>query len=321
MHNFSPLVLKATENIQRHATKEINAWLRAQLIKQVDPNQMVAALVRSGKTQETASLLVNLAMQDVYVGQAQDERIVQRVGPNEVVAPHAEEHWVDAGDRKVRKLMSMGSVDVVLYENFLSDAEIEHLKSESEPFLQRSKVVGPGMSNIEVPIRTSEGTFLDTGHDPIVSAIEERVAKVTGVPATHGEGLQILRYRDTQEYKPHYDFFEPNTPEESRKIEVAGNRIGTMIFYLSEVEKGGSTYFPQLKLSIHPKRGSALWFGYMGADGVLDMRSEHAGLPVIEGEKWIATKWLRARPIPALLPMDPGAAQAGPGNVLPFQQR
>ncbi len=58
MHNFSPLVLRATENIAQHATQEINSWMRAQLLKHVDPNQMVAGLVRSGKSQETASLLV-----------------------------------------------------------------------------------------------------------------------------------------------------------------------------------------------------------------------------------------------------------------------
>lgn len=317
MHNFSPLVLRATENIAQHATKEINSWMRAQLLKHVDPNQMVAGLVRSGKSQETASLLVTLAMQGVYLGAAMDERVVERVGPTETVAPHAEQHWVDGGDRKVRKLMSMGSLDVVLYENFLSEEEMDHIKKNSEPHLQRSKVVGPNMSNLEVPVRTSDGTFFDLGQDPVIAALEERVAKVTGIPASHGEGLQILRYRDAQEYKPHFDFFEPQSPEDSRKVEIAGNRVGTMIFYLSDVDEGGSTYFPQLKLAIHPRKGSALWFGYMGADGVPDMRSEHAGLPVLNGEKWIATKWLRQRPIPVFTqPPLPGA-----GNVLPFQPR
>ena len=61
MHNFPPLVLRATQNVLQHATPEINAWMRAQLMKQVDPNQMVSGLVRSGKTQEMASMLVSLA--------------------------------------------------------------------------------------------------------------------------------------------------------------------------------------------------------------------------------------------------------------------
>ena len=319
MHNFPPLVLRAADGILQHATPEMNAWMRAQLHKKVDPNQMVAALVKSGKTHENASLLVSLAMQDVYLGGSHDERIVQRVGPQgDNSVPHAEDHWADGGDRKIRKLMSLGSLDVILYEDFMSEEEIEHIKRESEPNLQRSRVVGPNMSNMEVPIRTSDGAFLDLGHDEIVSRVEKRIEHVTNIPASHGEGLQILRYRGAQEYRPHYDFFEPQSPEESRKIEVAGNRVGTLIMYLSDVEQGGGTYFPQLKLSIHPKKGSAVWFGYMGADGVLDMRSEHAGLPVTAGEKWIATKWLRQRPIPAFAPTAQPVAGMGGGTVVPF---
>lgn len=310
MHNFPPLVLRATQNVLQHATPEINAWMRAQLMKQVDPNQMVGGLVRSGKTQEMASMMVSLAMQNIYLGTELDERIVERVGPQDTVAPHAEEHWVDGGDRKIRKLMSLGSLDVILYEDFLSEEEMEHIKAAATPSLQRSRVVGPEMSNVEMPIRTSDGAFLDVGQDPVVARVEQRIAHVTGIPASHGEGLQILRYRDAQEYRPHFDFFEPQSAADARKMDVSGNRVGTMIFYLSDVERGGGTYFPQLKLAIHPKKGSALWFGYMGEDGVPDMRSEHAGLPVLGGEKWIATKWLRQRPMPNL--------GVSPGHVLSF---
>lgn len=317
MHNFHPSILRATTQILGNVDVAINEWLKAQIKKQVDPNQMVAAMIKSGKSPEMASLLVSLAMQGVYVGAGgADDRVLTRTGPNAVLdAPHTLEHRVDGGDRTVRKIMSMGSLDVVLYEDFLSDAEIEHLKRVSEPTLARSMVVGPGLSSMEVPIRTSDGTFLDVGSDPIVSTIEKRIENVTGIPASHGEGLQVLRYRGTQEYKPHFDFFEPNTPDEVEQVSVTGNRVGTMIFYLSDVEKGGATYFPQLKLSIHPRRGTALWFGYMGQDGVLDMRSEHAGLPIIEGEKWIATKWLRQKPIAVAAPalVDPAS------SVIPFQ--
>jgi prolyl 4-hydroxylase len=35
-----------------------------------------------------------------------------------------------------------------------------------------------------------------------------------------------------------------------------------------------------------------VYFAYEGGD----TSSLHAGLPVIRGEKWIATKWLRERP-------------------------
>lgn len=303
MHNFPPHILRASSDLLLHTNPETNAWLSAQVLRGVDPNDMVAAMMEAGRPQEVAALLVNLALQSIFIGEGgadQDPRICVRTPPETLNAPHSEDHWVDGGDRKVQKLISMGTLDVVLYEGLVSEEECEHIVSKAEPRLQRSKVAGPGMEGIEVPIRTSDGMFLDVGEDSVVTSIERRIATITGVPVSHGEGLQVLRYRGTQEYRPHFDFFEPKSPEDARRLEQEGNRVGTMIVYLSDVERGGSTYFPQLGLSIHPKKGSALWFGYLGDDGVPDMRSEHAGLPVLSGEKWIMTKWLRQKPIPGM---------------------
>ena len=325
MHNFSPSVLRASSNLMVHTNAETNAWLRSQILKGVDPNELVAAMVQAQRPHDVASLLVNLALQDIYLGTSavdQDPRICVRTPPETIVAPHADDHWVDGGDRKVRKVMSLGSLDVVIYEGLVSDEECDHIITKAEPRLERSKVVGPNMSDLEVPIRTSDGMFLDVGEDAVVAAVERRISTITQLPVSHGEGLQVLRYRGAQEYRPHFDFFEPQSPDDARKIQFGGNRVGTMIVYLSDVERGGGTYFPQLKLAIHPKRGSALWFGYLGADGVPDMRSEHAGMPVFEGEKWIMTKWLRQKPIPGQEPNFHKGTDAEAGfqasSVVPF---
>ena len=38
----------------------------------------------------------------------------------------------------------------------------------------------------------------------------------------------------------------------------------------------------------------ATFFTYMGPDGVMDHGlTEHSGCPVLEGEKWITTAWMR----------------------------
>ena len=42
-----------------------------------------------------------------------------------------------------------------------------------------------------------------------------------------------------------------------------------------------------------PKRGSAVFFSYSQAHP--DSLSLHGGAPVLAGEKWVATKWLRER--------------------------
>ena len=40
-------------------------------------------------------------------------------------------------------------------------------------------------------------------------------------------------------------------------------------------------------------RGSAVFFSYDRADPAT--RTLHGGAPVLAGEKWVATKWLRER--------------------------
>jgi prolyl 4-hydroxylase len=107
----------------------------------------------------------------------------------------------------------------------------------------------------------------------------------------NGEGLQILHYRPGAEYKPHYDYFDPNEPGTPTILKRGGQRVATLVMYLSEPEKGGGTIFPDVHLEVAPKRGNAVFFSYTRAHP--STRTLHGGTPVIAGEKWIATKWLR----------------------------
>jgi prolyl 4-hydroxylase len=71
--------------------------------------------------------------------------------------------------------------------------------------------------------------------------------------------------------------------------------VSTLIIYLNDVEEGGETVFPESGLSVSPRQGSGLYFEYCNHLGQLDPLSLHAGAPVIAGEKWIVTKWMRQR--------------------------
>jgi prolyl 4-hydroxylase len=42
-----------------------------------------------------------------------------------------------------------------------------------------------------------------------------------------------------------------------------------------------------------PSRATPGFFSYLSADGALDPLTLHSGNAVIDGEKWIAVKWLR----------------------------
>jgi prolyl 4-hydroxylase len=67
-----------------------------------------------------------------------------------------------------------------------------------------------------------------------------------------------------------------------------GPRILTAYLYLNEVEEGGETNFPELNVTVAPKRGRvAIWpsvFSEFPSDK--DGRTEHQALPVIKGEKY-----------------------------------
>ncbi|KAG6518768.1 hypothetical protein ZIOFF_022249 [Zingiber officinale] len=186
-----------------------------------------------------------------------------------------------------------------------SQKECEYLIELAKPHMQKSTVVdsATGRSK-DSRVRTSAGMFLRRGQDKIIRTIEKRIADFTFIPVEHGEGLQVLHYEVGQKYESHFDYFtdEFNTQN-------GGQRIATVLMYLSDVEEGGETVFPSAKfnrsssaelsecakkgLSVKPKIGDALLFWSMKPDATLDPSSLHGGCPVIKGNKWSATKWMR----------------------------
>jgi prolyl 4-hydroxylase len=116
---------------------------------------------------------------------------------------------------------------------------------------------------------------------------------LTGHPPDHGEPIQVLHYTPGAEYKPHHDYFDPVQPGNDRVLAMGGQRVATLIMYLNDVEAGGSTVFPRLGLDVLPRRGAAVYFANTQESGEIDARTLHGGSPVVAGEKWIATKWIR----------------------------
>ena len=76
-------------------------------------------------------------------------------------------------------------------------------------------------------------------------------------------------------------------------VKTGGNRTHTALFYLNDDFEGGETEFPKLDIKVKPELGKLLLWTNMNDDGTLDYDSLHAGLPVIEGEKWILVIWVR----------------------------
>ena len=86
----------------------------------------------------------------------------------------------------------------------------------------------------------------------------------------------------------------PHTIKEgSEQYAYGGPRFSTFMLYLTSVEAGGYTVFPQAGIFVKPVAGTALFWFNSGPKSNYDSRMIHTGCPVLYGNKWIANKWVK----------------------------
>lgn len=286
-------------------TPELRAWIVEQARTGRTPEQLLEAMKGVGWNEDAAieameqTLRTELgatatveSSQPAVVSKPTDAAAAA-VAPKRVPEPNLAglPLYIDAGDRRVHVLHVVGNPRVVLFGSFLSDEECEELVAQAAARLTPSKTVNPGGGEMAHPHRTSSGMFFKRGETDLIRTIEERIAALVNWPMENGEAMQVLRYLSGAEYRPHYDYFDESLTSSAPILARGGQRVGTFLMYLGEPEAGGGTVFPDIGLEIAPKRGNALFFSYAVADP--SSRSLHGGQPVVAGEKWVATKWLR----------------------------
>jgi prolyl 4-hydroxylase len=212
----------------------------------------------------------------------------------EVIGPKLNGPVVKTTDREINVLLTVNQPRIILFDNVLSKDECEQMIALSKPKMKTSTTVNilSGESELHKN-RTSSGTFFQLNETAFIARIDRRVSELMQVPIINGEGLQILNYQKGGEYKPHFDYFPPEKTGSKVHIARGGQRIATLILYLNNVEEGGETIFPKINLNVTPRQGSALYFAYTNSKNQVDPLTLHGGCPVLSGEKWIATKWVR----------------------------
>lgn len=193
------------------------------------------------------------------------------------------------------------------FPNFATDKQCQSIIEKAKSKLKPSSLALRKGETVESTkgVRTSSGAFLSASEDSTgtLEFIENKIARATMLPRSHGEAFNILRYEVEQRYVSHYDAFNP-----AEYGPLKSQRVASFLLYLSDVEEGGETMFPFesglnmntgydyqscIGLKVRPRRGDGLLFYSLFPNGTIDSTSLHGSCPVVKGEKWVATKWIR----------------------------
>lgn len=261
-------------------------WIIKTLNSGVNPEAIVDAMIRKGYD----ARLSYTTLFRIVGNKPIESPGVQ--APYEYEQPEIDKkgHVIKTSDRIVKVLSKIEQPYILHMENFLSEEECDALIQQSKDRLKPSTVIDPKTGEEKAATgRTSKGMYFTLGENELITKIENRIAEITEYPRGNGEGLQVLNYGIGEEYKRHFDYFPSNKVDPAK----GGQRVGTFLMYLNDVESGGETVFPKAGVSIVPKKGSAVYFQYGNSKGQVDKMSLHSSIPVAEGEKWVATKWIR----------------------------
>jgi len=273
-------------------TPELRAWIIEQATAGHPPEVVLKSMLASGWNEDSAVA----ALEATLTGYLSEQQAARANMPPVVAVPEplpqGARAVVWAGDREVGIVVSMFNPRVVVFSGLLSDDECDEIIALARVRLARSETVQTATGSSEVnEARTSQGMFFDRGEHAVCARLEARIGALMNWPIENGEGLQVLRYGPGAEYKPHYDYFDPQQPGTPTILKRGGQRVASLVCYLNTPTLGGATIFPDVQLDVAPIKGNAVFFSYDRPHPVT--RTLHGGAPVVEGEKWVATKWLR----------------------------
>lgn len=280
--------------ITEEVTPELEAWLDYNQGVGCSLDDLGATLIESGYRADdvAAFLLRRRGASPVRNAAEATQRFWRRLD----ALASINSVWV--GDRACPIVARSPGAGILLVADVLSDDERAALVAEAEPNLTDALILDEGDGDIAASgSRVCRGAGLARCGSDIVRRVERRIEVLTGLPLAHGEDLQVLHYPTGGEYRPHVDYFDPDTAGGRQMLARGPQRLATAILYLSDVEAGGGTQFPALSLEFSATAGSALLFASLDREGRPMPASLHWGRPVTSGEKWIATKWIRTEAI------------------------
>ena len=184
---------------------------------------------------------------------------------------------------------------IMIYYDAIHNDEIQFVKESAFPRLNRATIQNSVTGKLEVAnYRITKTAWLNNETDRhYIPRLLNRVSAITQLTLENVEEFQVANYGVGGHYEPHFDFArreEKNAFEKER-----GNRIATVLFYLTDIPAGGMTVFTQLGVKLKPVKGAAAVWYNLKKNGDGDLTTRHAACPVLVGNKWVMNKWFHER--------------------------
>uniref|UniRef100_A0A182QEN8 Prolyl 4-hydroxylase alpha subunit domain-containing protein n=1 Tax=Anopheles farauti TaxID=69004 RepID=A0A182QEN8_9DIPT len=204
--------------------------------------------------------------------------------------------WYDA--RNAHSIISPSKVEVLhnvpfvaLLHGAVDDSEIEQLQALGDSHIQRS---GPTNDSwLPVYYDDHQTYTLHERDHPVVERLTRRVERMTGLSCDTAEDLKVI-YNEIGSFKT-AELDAIQTKEEYHRFAYAGDRLATVLFFLSDVEKSGNLIFPKLRIGIRPQKGTAAFWYNLKPTGEANLNMKYSICPLQEDSKWTAKKVIHTR--------------------------
>ncbi|QKF94666.1 prolyl 4-hydroxylase alpha subunit [Fadolivirus algeromassiliense] len=177
----------------------------------------------------------------------------------------------------------------VTMSNILNDEECNNVIDYAVEFIAEQNVI----EGRYVYTRNKQHVFAKK-NDPYIKPILEKIATKFNQPFENMENPLIVRYLPYQTYIEHNDSCCDQNDKCRDFIKRGGQRVLTVLIYLSDNFTGGGTYFKKLNLNLKPKKGGAVVFHSLAQNSdKCHLNAVHQEQPLEDGIKWAMHVWFR----------------------------